>query len=310
MNCVVVLGASGYIGKSLIDQLVLNGFFVRGLSRLPPSVPQHWTNKYKHHSVDFRTSKSTLCALVSGASCVFHCAGHYDAEPYLLEQYIASVSNLAVASKQSGVNHFILISTLAVYGAGVEGTYSVDSRPNPSTTYGMSRFRAENALNEIFACSKVAVSVIRIPAVVGVEMKSKVLSGLFRMISMGFFFHPGGHNSSFACIGIKKLTRVMANLVGVRPPSGIRIIQPVDNLRWVDLVAEYGRIANKRIIRIPFPGRVLVRILRAFALEAPRPLLALSSEAIFKSNSDEPPQIGSISESMDDIREIIKMCKD
>jgi nucleoside-diphosphate-sugar epimerase len=309
MNCVVVLGASGYIGKSLIDQLVLNGFFVRGLSRVPPLIPEHWKNKYEHHSVDFQTSKSTLCALISGASCAIHCAGHYDAEPDVLEQYISSVRNMAAASKKTSVNHFILISTLAVYGAGVEGTYAVDSKLNPSTAYGMSRFRAESALSEIFSHSKVAVSVIRIPAVVGVGMKSIVLSGLFRMINTGFFFHPGGHNSSLACIGIKKLARIMANLVSSRPSSGIKIIQPVDNLKWVDLVAEYGSIANKRIVRIPFPGRVLVRILKVFALEAPRPLLALSSEAIFKSNADELPQIGSINESMDDIREIIKVVK-
>jgi len=102
------------------------------------------------------------------------------------------------------------------------------------------------------------------------------------------------------------LTKLMANLVKPSDSFGLTFVQPVHNIRWIDLVAEYSRVSGKRVLRIPLPGRLLLHVLGAIGLRAPSPLMALLSEAKFKNKVDSPLDQCSTHETLDDVGKIIK----
>ena len=69
---VAVTGATGFIGRSLIDHLARGGFRLRALARRPQSVPQRPGLSVLHGSLE---DSASLGRLISEADAVVHCAG-------------------------------------------------------------------------------------------------------------------------------------------------------------------------------------------------------------------------------------------
>ncbi len=303
---VVVWGATGFIGRAVVEQLVAKGVVVRGISRSGISIPENWQGKYEHYCHDFCASRSDLLKVMQGASCTIHCAGHFNAQQDLLNEFENSVANFAGAALEAGVKRVILLSSLALYGRQLSGAFGVKTPASPDSPYGESRARAEELARKLLSGTTVTLHIVRIPAVIGTGMKSIVLTGLFKTLKTGIFLHPGSLDSCLACVGIKRLAIMLSGLAVSESLNGIHTIQVVENLKWADLVTEYRRTTGDHVIRLALPGRLIIRVLRAVKVRVPGPLFALASEAIYENNAEEVPEPVFSPSTMDEVREIIR----
>jgi len=128
---ILVTGSSGYIGSSFISKFGAN-FNISTFSLLHQSLDQ-----FSFDDVDV----------------ILHCAALVHQRKKHSYQHYYKINtqytlDLARKAKENGVKHFIFISTLSVYSPDLK-KIDEDSPCIPQTSYGKSKYEAENQLNAL-----------------------------------------------------------------------------------------------------------------------------------------------------------------
>lgn len=148
-----VTGASGYIGRALTDALNARGHEVVTLGRADAT-----------RRLDLITTSGYRTAL-EGLSTVIHCGGlaHNEAAPedYDKINYKATMA-LADAALTVGVKRFIFLSSLnLVPPAGHKENAAASSLPRPDTPYVLSKWMAEQSLEQLLRHSACELAICR-----------------------------------------------------------------------------------------------------------------------------------------------------
>lgn len=157
MKTILITGTNSYIGTNL--EMILN--------RSP--------HKYKVDTVDMRNQEWKNTDF-SQFDVIFHVAAivHKKEDPNMEKAYFEINTDLALEvakiAKESGVNQFIFMSTMAVYGEegeiGKDVVIDINTPPNPKTFYAKSKLEAEKQLDK-FSGEKFKISIVRPPIVYG-----------------------------------------------------------------------------------------------------------------------------------------------
>ena len=93
---------------------------------------------------------------------------------------------VAERAKESGVKHFVFLSTMAVYGQGKKisgNVIDIDSKPFPLSLYGKSKYAAEQKLS-ILSADHFIVSIIRAPNIYGKGCKGGYIIGYANIVKI------------------------------------------------------------------------------------------------------------------------------
>ena len=155
MKKVLITGANSYIGTSFEKYIAENGvdFEIDTLDLLNPD----W-RKYSF----------------SGYDSIFHVAGiaHFSKDESKKDLYYKVNTELteevAKIAKKQGVNQFIFMSSIIVYGDSTSGKRIItkQTKPNPTDFYGDSKWQAEQKLNKL-SDKTFKVLIIRPPMIYG-----------------------------------------------------------------------------------------------------------------------------------------------
>ena len=162
---VLVTGATGFIGTTLLDKLVRAGFQVRALSRRGPgAVPPGFSAGLSEPSSvewvagDIRDAASVRAAM-RGCRQVFHLAAYaknWAPNPATFDEYnVGGLRNVLDAARELGVERTVWTSTMVVFGPTARGEVADESRPRPPvacfTEYEASKVRAEAVASQAIA---------------------------------------------------------------------------------------------------------------------------------------------------------------
>lgn len=182
---VLVTGATGFLGRAVVDHLIAEGRKVRAAVRKdggPDAV-----------AVGELSSDTDWSQALKGVDTVVHCAARAHvlketaADPLAQFRAVNTAATLALARQaaQAGVRRFVFISSIGVNGAETHGTpFHHDDAPHPHSPYAVSKFEAEEGLRALAAETGLEVVVIRPPLIVGPEPKGN-LATLNRIIAKG-----------------------------------------------------------------------------------------------------------------------------
>ena len=141
---ILLTGASGFLGSHIAEQLDQQGVDVRALVR--PTSDTRFLDGLDHVTLlsGAMSDKASLLAAMEGVDGIIHAAGLVKAsEPADFHRTNAQgTANLLQAAKQnaSGIERFVLVSSLAVMGPSEDGRpVPSDAAPNPVTHYGGSK---------------------------------------------------------------------------------------------------------------------------------------------------------------------------
>lgn len=149
---VLVTGATGAVGPVVVEHLVASGMTVRALVHSTPAVGLLPT-AVELVTGDI-TKPDTLDAAAAGCDAIVHLAAllHInDPSPALRELYeainVQGTANLLQTAQAQGVERFVFLSTIAVYGKAGRASESplIDetTEPEPDSLYGETKLRAE-----------------------------------------------------------------------------------------------------------------------------------------------------------------------
>ena len=163
MNKVLVTGANGFIGTALAGRLLRDGVPVRAMCRTPRSGEALKQAGAEIVSGDLHLIDS-LREGAKGCDVVFHVGAALGGTGAF--QYNASVlgtRNMAQAAYEAGVQRFVHVSSISVYGTNVYGSIDEDREQMPSRddNYQQAKSLAETALREVATRTGLPYTIVR-----------------------------------------------------------------------------------------------------------------------------------------------------
>jgi nucleoside-diphosphate-sugar epimerase len=179
----LITGSSGFVGAATRQRLATAGFTVRGIVRtLNTNTPP--INGITYHEIGTITPTTDWTIALEGIDTIVHLANRAHvmqehASNPLAEYRNVNVTgsvNLAQQAAKAGVRRFIFVSSIKVNGeATQEQPFCETSMPNPQDPYGVSKWEAEQALQQIATETSLELVILRPPLMYGAGVKANFL---------------------------------------------------------------------------------------------------------------------------------------
>ena len=192
MSKALVTGATGFLGAEVARRLAAAGLSVRTTAIAPhPSLPLP----------DFRVAdlrdETSLAEIVRGVQCVVHAAGlahQFRSYPGIERDFFSinagATEQLARAAAHAGVETFVLISSVSVYGKHDMQLVDETCPCRPEGPYAQSKHHAEQLATQIAQASGMRLVILRLATLYG-EGDPGNVARLFRAIDRQRFVWIG-----------------------------------------------------------------------------------------------------------------------
>lgn len=272
MTQVLVTGANGFVGAVLCARLAADGLSMRGAVRgWKPGIPHPYSLRlFEVGNIDGHTDWSTALA---GVDAVVHLAARVHvmrevARDPLAEfraVNLAGSERLAMQAAAAGVKRLIYVSTIKVNGEETPGKPFVEGDPpQPSDPYAVSKWEAEQALQQVAGATGLELVIVRPPLIYGPGVKGNFLS-LMRLVENGWPLPVGRCNNQRSLLSLGNFVSFLA--LCVRHPAAAGqtfLVSDGEDLSTPELIRRLAAAMSKppRLLSVP-PSwlRVATRLL-------------------------------------------------
>lgn len=229
MKKILITGANSYIGTSFEKYMA------------------QWSEDYQVDTVDMIDGTWRDMSF-SGYDVVYHVAGiaHQRETEENAHLYYEVNRDLAVETaqkaKHDGVNRFVFLSTMAVYGMD-EGAINRSTRPTPVSHYGKAKYQAERAI-EALCGDSFNVTILRPPMVYGEGCKGNYQSLVKIANNLPVF--PNYQNQR-SMIHIDRLCWYIKEIVD-KELSGLILPQDEKYICTCSMIQEIANSMGKKIV--------------------------------------------------------------
>ena len=174
---VLVTGATGGVGRPLVEALAANGAEIAVLTRSPGTAGRFWPGRAIACRAGDLTRPGSLAGALAGIELVFHLASHrppagerqvYEAPAHWTVTAEGTRALLDEALR-AGVRRMVLVSSvLAAAGSGGTASRAGAAAKPPGTLYGRAKRAAEDAVLAAARAGRIEASVLRLPMVYGI----------------------------------------------------------------------------------------------------------------------------------------------
>ena len=262
-NKTLVTGASGFVGSQLCDYLQGAGYEIVGAVRGTPTRP------YEQQGPDLDVSANWL-PMLQGVSTIVHCAARVhmladkSADP-LAEYRRVNVDGTVALARQAvanGVKRFIFLSSIKVNGESTQlgRPFTEEILVPPQDPYGLSKYEAELALQELVTGTQMEVVIVRLPLVYGPGVKANFLR-MIKLVNAGIPLPFGRVCNRRSLLYVRNLCHFI-ELVINHPAAANEtfLISDDEDVSTPQLLTAIGRALGKksRLFTMPVYGLTLI----------------------------------------------------
>lgn len=229
MKRILITGKNSYVGNSFADWV----------SKYP--------EKYEIEKISLRTDDWKLMDF-SKYDVVLHVAGIAHRKETLKNKDLYFKVNqdltfdVAKKAKKEGVNHFIFLSSMSVYGmeAGIITTKTI---PRPNTYYGKSKLKAEKLIKQLND-KTFKVAILRPPMVYGKGCKGNYVKLAKFALKSPLFPNITNKRSMIFNYNLSEFIRLIID----DKKEGLFFPQNREYVKTTDMVREIAKVNGKNII--------------------------------------------------------------
>lgn len=222
-NCILITGANGFLGQTILPHLQATGFSVLAtdLSDICRvlNTPYRKADIVQPAELKLVVENVTTVIHVAGLAHVFNPDASTDDKFYKINEI--GTENVAAAAAAAGVRHFVLISSVSVYGPDTNEAYDEQMPCDPVGTYAQSKYNAELRATKIAQKSGMALTIFRLATLYG-EGDPGNIGLLIETIDKGRFFWVGSGINRKSLLYKGDAARAVKEVIQ-RPASGVNI---------------------------------------------------------------------------------------
>lgn len=257
---VLVTGASGFVGRALVDRLLADGVptlaAVRGAVVLPVGAQRVQAPNLGPDG-DWRVA-------LAGAACVVHLAARVhvmrDGAAHPLAEFrrvnVDGTLALARQAAAAGVRRFVFVSSIKVNGeeSAAGRPFSADDVPAPGDPYGISKHEAEQGLWAVAAETGLQVVVVRPVLVYGPGVKANFRS-LMGWLARGLPLPLGAIHNRRSLLALDNLTDLLATCIDHPAAAGhVFLASDGEDLSTTELLRRLGATLGRPARLLPLPA--------------------------------------------------------
>lgn len=258
---VLVTGANGFVGRTLVTRLMEGGYSLRRAVRRAEAagVAETVVTGEIGPDTDWTAALRQIDVVVHLAARV-HVMRERSRDPLAEFRRVNydGTRQLARAAVMAGVRRFIYISTVKVHGEATE-CRPVDetNAPAPADAYARSKWEAEEFLNELASERGLELVVLRPPLVYGPGVGGNFLR-LMELVARGVPLPLGGIENQRSFVGLTNLTDLVARCIHHPAAAGQTfLVADGEDVSTPDLVRRLGTALGRRVRLIAVPERML-----------------------------------------------------
>ncbi len=249
-----ITGGTGFIGSTLVEELVKSGWQVHCLVRSPHALK--WLKSVPVQLVhgDMFAEK-ILAETVAQATHVFHLAGLTKAltsAQYFQANGVATRKLLKICAQQAKhLQRFVYASSIAAAGPSRNGRpVREEETPQPVSVYGLSKLAGETACAEFV--QQLPITVVRPPVVYG--PRDRDVYQYFKQVKWGIRLRPGLQKRYTSLVHVQDLVRGM--VAAAQHPQAVGetfFLTNPESYEWSQLGLAIARAMQRKTISIPIP---------------------------------------------------------
>ena len=264
---IFLTGATGFIGRALLKELIRRGCGVsvasrRKISDLPGEVIQF--------QVQDLSTETNWTQLLDGIDVVIHAAARAhvmnDSTKDPITEYrkvnVEGTLNLARQAAVGKIKRFIFISSIKVNGESTLAgrAFTVDEAPSPVDPYGISKWETEVGLHRLSKETGMEVVIIRAPLVYGSGVKGN-LQSMMRWINRGVPLPLGAIHNKRSLVSLDNLVDLIITCIE-HPAAANQTFLAGDgeDLSTTELLQRMGKALGKPVRLVPLPAGFLTLI--------------------------------------------------
>jgi nucleoside-diphosphate-sugar epimerase len=261
---VLVTGATGCLGRHLVDNLVADGVRVRALTQVS-SKTAHLDQLGVEVQRGSLVEQADLERAVAGVATVFHLGGLVlddrpdDTSEALWQQIerfnVHGTERLARAAAAAGARRFVFCSSVRLTGFGNQLLWDEDDPRTPSDLYSRGKAQAEAALLQVGRDTGLEIVHIR-PRFIYGNHDRYVMPQLVKTARARVLPLPGGGESIWGIVYVQDCVQAL-RLAAERPVAGQAFnITSGECLSLRDILTEVARALGHdlRILNVPMPA--------------------------------------------------------
>jgi nucleoside-diphosphate-sugar epimerase len=272
---ILLTGATGFIGKSLVSVLVRQNFDLSIAVRKKTNL---FSNQVKQFVVGNFESNPNFSDILTKVDCVIHLAGRAHVidktKTLTLDEFRKTNTeptlNLAKQAVTAGVKKFIFLSSIRVNGIQNTQPFLETDTPNPTEPYAISKHEAEQGLLKLAKNSILKVIIIRPPLVYGKNVKGN-FGRLIKWASAKIIIPLplGAINNVRSLIAIDNLVNfIILCVLHAKSANEIFLISDNIPISTTELLKKIAKACNKKALLFNVPISWMVFVAKLLGKEA------------------------------------------
>lgn len=230
---VAVTGATGFVGRAVVDRAAGSGLTLRALTRR--AQPSRAGLTWIAGALD---RPDSLATLVEGADAVLHIAGVVNAPDRdgFVAGNIDGTRAMVEAARAAGIRRFVHVSSLS-------------AREPDLSVYGWSKRQAEDVVKQ----SGLDWTIVRPSGIYGPHDTEWL--DVFRTARLGLAFMPPPGKLSL--IAVEDFARLLTTLVATDGPRSLLEVDDGEVLTHAELASAMGMAVGRRVMTLHLPKALL-----------------------------------------------------
>ena len=272
---IMLTGATGFIGKSLVFELLQQNFNVSIAVRQKTNL---FPCKVKQFVVGDFGDNPDFSASLAKVDCVIHLAGRAHVIDKIKTSELNGFRNinrdltlhLAKQAIDSGVKRFLFLSSIGVNGNQNNKPFLETDTPNPQESYAISKYEAEQDLMRLSQDTGLEVAIIRPPLVYGYGAPGN-FGRLVKWVGAKLILPLplGSVKNARSLIAIDNLVSfIITCTLHPKAANEVFLISDDDNLSTTQLLKKIAKAFNKKALLLPIPVSWMVFVAKLLGKEA------------------------------------------